>query len=506
MSEKMQQLKTLLAEVADLNASQALLSWDQQTYMPQGGSEARGNQLATLGKISHEKFTSDEIGKLLGDLEKEFEGADPDSDDARLLQVTRHDYDQATRVPSEFVSEFAIVTSKAFEAWVEARSKSDFSIFRPHLEKIVELNQRYVTFFPPSDHPYDVLLDQFERGMKTADVKAIFEALRPQQVELLQAIAEAPQVDDSFLHGAYDERKMWDFSEAIATKFGYDWQRGRQDKSAHPFTTGFSINDVRITTRFETDEPTNMLFSTMHETGHALYDQGSDQSYERTPLAGGASLAVHESQSRMWENLVGRSLPFWEHFYPEFQNIFPSEVGDVDLQTFYKGINKVEPSLIRVNADEATYNMHIMVRLELEIGMLEGAMQIKDLPETWNAKMEEYLGIIPPNDAQGVLQDIHWSGGMLGYFSTYALGNLISAQLWEKINEDVPNLQEQFRRGEFGALLAWLHEKIHVYGRKYQPQELVQRVTGSKINAGPYVRYLKQKFSEIYGLQLSMVE
>jgi carboxypeptidase Taq len=500
MSEKLEQLKILLAEVADLNAVQALLGWDQQTYMPQGGGEARGNQLATIGKISHEKFTSDEIGKLLGDLESEFDGADPDSDDVRLLQVTRHDYDQATRVPSDFVAEFAVVTSRAFEAWVEARSKSDFSIFQPHLEKIVELNQRYVTFFPPADHPYDVLLDQFERGMKTADVKAIFEALRPRQVELLKAISEKPQVEDVFLKGEYDEKKMYDFGEAIATKFGYDWQRGRQDKSAHPFTTSFSINDVRITTRFETDEPTNMLFSTMHETGHALYDLGSDQSYERGPLAGGASLAIHESQSRMWENLVGRSLSFWEHFYPEFQKLFPARVGNIDLKTFYKGINKVEPSLIRVNADEATYNLHIMVRLELEIGMIEGAMKVKDLPDIWNVKMEEYLGIVPPDDAKGVLQDIHWSGGMLGYFSTYALGNLISAQLWERINEDIPDLPDQFREGEFGALLTWLREKIHVHGRKYGPQELVQRVTGSKINADAYVRYLKQKFSDIYGL------
>ena len=500
MSEKLKQLKTLLAEVADLNATQAVLGWDQQTYMPQGGNEARGNQLATIGKISHQKFTSDEIGKLLGDLEKEYEGADPDSDDLRLLKVTRHDYDQATRVPSEFVAEFAVVTSKAFEAWMEARGKSDFSIFQPHLEKIVELNQRYVSFFPPADHPYDVLLDQFERGMKTADVKAIFDALRPQQVELLRAIAEKPQVDDSFLHIEYDEQKMWDFSEVIATKFGYDWERGRQDKSAHPFTTNFSINDVRITTRFEEDNPTVMLFSTMHETGHGLYELGSNQAYERTPLAGGASLAVHESQSRMWENLVGRSLPFWEYFYPEFQKLFPEQVGNVDLETFYKGINKVESSLIRVNADEATYNMHIMLRLELEIGMVEGTVKVKDLPEIWNAKMNDYLGIAPPDDAKGVLQDVHWSGGMLGYFSTYALGNLISAQLWEKIATDIPDLSDQFRAGEFGALLTWLREKIHVHGNKFEPQELVQRVTGSKIDSAAYVRYLKQKYSEIYGL------
>lgn len=500
MSEKLEQLKTLLAEVADLNATQSLLSWDQQTYMPQGGNEARGNQLATIGKISHQKFTSDEIGTLLGDLEKEYEGADLDSDNLRLLKVTRHEYDQATRVPSDFVAEFAVVTSKAFEAWVEAKGKSDFSIFQPHLEKVVELNQRYVTFFPPADHPYDVLLDQFERGMKTAEVQEIFDALRPQQVELLQAIAEKPQVDDDFLHVEYDEQKMWDFSEVIATKFGYEWDRGRQDRSAHPFTTNFSINDVRITTRFEEENPTVMLFSTMHEAGHGLYELGSDQSFERTPLAGGASLAVHESQSRMWENLVGRSKPFWEYFYPEFQKLFPAQVSGIDLDSFYEGINKVEPSLIRVNADEATYNMHIMLRLELEIGMVEDTIKVKDLPEIWNAKMEEYLGIVPPNDAKGVLQDVHWSGGMLGYFSTYALGNLISAQLWEKIIADIPDLPNQFRKGEFETLLSWLREKLHVHGKKYEPQEIVQRLTGSKIDAAAYVRYLKEKYSEIYGL------
>jgi carboxypeptidase Taq len=500
MSEKMQQLKTLLAEVADLNATQALLDWDQQTYMPRGGGEARGYQLATVGKIAHQKFTSDEIGELLADLEAELDGADPDSDDVRLLRVTRRDYERATRVPADFVAEFAVATSRAFEVWEDARGKSDFALFRPHLERLVELSQRYVTFFPPADHPYDVLLDQFEPGMKTAEVRAIFDALRPQQVDLLRAIAEKPQVDDSFLKGAYDRGKMWEFSESIATRFGYDWERGRQDISTHPFTTNFSINDVRITTRFEEHLPTNTLFNTMHETGHALYELGVKQSFERSPLAGAASLAVHESQSRMWENLVGRSLPFWEYFYPEFRKRFPERVGDVDLETFYKGINKVEPSLIRVDADEATYNMHIMLRLELEIGMIEGAIAVRDLPGIWNARMEEYLGVVPPDDAKGVLQDVHWASGLLGYFSTYALGNLISAQLWERINADIPDLEDQFRRGEFGALLAWLRENIHVHGGKYEPQELVQRLTGSKINADAYVRYLKGKFGEIYGL------
>ena len=500
MTEKMEVLKTLLAEVADLDNASAVLGWDQQTYMPPGGAEARGAQLATLNRISHDKFVSDEIGTLLSDLEGEYAGADPDSDEVRLLKVTRYNYDKQVRVPSDFVAEFAVVTSKAFEAWVQARSKSDFSIFRPHLEKVVELNQRYVSFFPPADHPYDILLDQFERGMKTAEVQAIFDELRPQQVELIRAIAGRPQVDDAFLSGTYDERTMWDFSVQVATQFGYDWERGRQDRAAHPFTTSFSINDVRITTRFEADKPTSMLFSTMHETGHALYDLGSKQDFERTPLAGGTSLAVHESQSRLWENLVGRSLPFWEHFFPKFAERFPEQVGNLDLQAFYRGINKVEPSLIRVNADEATYNLHIMLRLELEIGMVEGKLQVKDLPEIWNAKMEEYLGIRPPDDAKGVLQDIHWSGGTLGYFSTYALGNLISVQLWQQIQADIPDLTDQIRAGKFDALLGWLREHIHVHGTKFEPQELVERVTGSKITPGPYLRYLREKYSAIYGL------
>jgi carboxypeptidase Taq len=453
-----------------------------------------------MSSISHQKFTVDEIGSLLDDLEKEFKDSDPESDEVRFLEVVRHKYDRERLVSSDFVSEQAIVASKAYEAWVKARENSDFSIFRPHLEKIVALKQRYVTFFPPSDHPYDVLLDGFERGMKTAEVMAIFNRLRPQQVELVHAISERPEIEDSFLRLEYDNGKMWGFSEEIATNFGYDWDRGRQDLAPHPFTTDFSINDVRITNRFEPETPPNLLFSAMHEVGHALYELGINQEYERTPLAGGASLSIHESQSRMWENLVGRSLPFWEHFYPRFQELFPSQVGNLDVQAFYEGINKVKPSLIRVDADEATYNLHIMLRLELEIAMLDGTAELKDLPEIWNAKMQEYLGIMPPNDRLGVLQDVHWSYGDMGYFSTYALGNLVSAQLWEKITADIPNLEDHFRKGKFGTLLDWLHKKIHVHGKKYKPQELVEMVTGSTIDPAPYVRYLKKKFGTIYGL------
>ncbi len=498
MSEKLEQLKERLGEVADLGYASGVLGWDQQVNMPPAGNEARGQQLATLNKIAQEKFISDEVGRLIEDLKQELAGAD--SDDAALVRVAARNYDKAKRIPPSFIAEQAIVTSKAFEAWVEARSKSDFSIFRPHLEKVVELVHKYVSFFPPAAHPYDTLLDDYERGMKTADVKAIFDGLRPKQVELIKAVASAKQVKDDFLHKKYNEKKLIDFGRDVITKFGYDWNRGRQDKAPHPFETSFSINDVRITTRYEAENPLATLFSTMHESGHAMYEQGVNPAYERTPLAGGASLAVHESQSRMWENLVGRSLPFWEHFYPALKKTFPSQLDGVSLKSFYKAINKVEPSFIRVNADEATYNLHIMLRLELEIGMVAGKIAVKDLPEIWNTNMREYLGITPPNDAKGVLQDIHWSGGAIGYFSTYALGNLISAQLWEKINRDIPDLNDQIRKGNFAELLAWLRKNIHQYGQKYEPQQLVEKVTGSKITPAPYVRYLTKKYGEIYGL------
>jgi len=499
MEEKMQQLRYMLAELSDINGAQAILGWDQQTYMPPGAAESRGQQAGTLGKIAHQIATSPELGKLLDELKPDAASLDPDSDDARIIRFAIRDYEQATRLPEDFVVEQAQVTALANQAWAEARAKSDYAIFQPHMEKTVELVQRYISFFPPADHPYDVLLDQFEPEMKTADVKAIFDAVRPQQVELIKAIADKPQVDDSFLHQEFGERNQWDFGVDVITAFGYDWQRGRQDKAPHPFTNGAGITDVRITTRVDPNFFNTMIFGTMHEAGHAMYEQGFNPNLQRTNLSSGASLAVHESQSRMWENLVGRSLPFWQHFYPRLQEHFP-QLGSVSRDTFYKGINKVQPSFIRVEADEATYNLHIMLRLEMEIAIVEGKVPVKDLPEIWNAKMDEYLGITPPNDAKGVLQDIHWSWGLMGYFSTYALGNLISVQLWEKINQDIPDLEEQISSGKFDALLGWLREKIHVHGRKFMPQELVQKVTGSKIDPAPYIKYLKTKYGQIYGL------
>jgi carboxypeptidase Taq len=499
MEDRIQQLKTILGEIADLNHASAVLDWDQQTYMPSGGAEARGNQLALLGRLAHVRKTSPELGKLLEELKPYAASLDPDSDDARLVIVTSRDFDKATRVPSRHIVEFAHVTTLAQQAWVEARYKSNFSIFQPYLETIVGLRQEYASFFSDFNHPYDAVLDDFEPGMKTAEVQAIFESLRPKQVELIKAIAAKPQVDDSFLHQPFDEDRQWHFGEEVITSFGYDWKRGRQDKSAHPFTTGFSINDVRITTRVKPDYLNSMLFGSMHECGHALYGLGVALELERTGLDRGASSAIHESQSRLWENLVGRSLPFWKYYYPRLQQVFP-QLAAISLENFYKGINKVSPSLIRVEADEATYNLHIMLRFEIEIALLEGKVAVKDLPELWNARMQEYLGVTPPDTGTGVLQDIHWSGGLIGYFPTYALGNLISAQLWEIINQDISDLNDQISAGKFETLLAWLREKIHRHGAKFAPQELVQKITGSKIDSAAYIRYLTNKFSAIYNL------
>jgi len=498
--EKLSQLKTIIAEVADLTYASALLGWDQQVNMPPGGAEARGNQLATLQTIAHAKLTAPEVGQLLEDLTLFASQLDPDSDDARYIKVAKRNFTKQIKVPGEWISEFAQVTTMAHQVWAKARAENNFALFQPFLVRIMELRRRYADLFSPFDHVYDPLLDDFEPGLKTADIKDIFNRLRPRQVELIKAITSRPQVENRFLYQPYDAQKQWDFGVEVITKMGHDWEHSRQDKAAHPFTTNFGVGDVRITTRIHPEYLGTGLFGTMHEAGHASYELGIDPRLDRGALAGGASLAIHESQSRMWENLVGRSFPFWQHFYPRLQEIFPTQLGNVALEAFYKGINRVQPSLIRVEADEATYNLHIMLRLELEIALMEGSVEVNNLPEAWNSRFQEYLGITPPNDAQGVLQDVHWSGGMVGYFSTYALGNIISAQLWERLNHDIPDLADQIRRGEFSDWLGWLRSHIHCYGSKYEPQELVERATGSRIDSDPYMRYLTEKYSQIYGL------
>jgi carboxypeptidase Taq len=500
MAEKLNQLKASINEITDIYTAVSLLGWDQQVNMPHGGAEDRGNVLATLARIGHQKVTSPQMGQLIEDATAEVSSFDPDSDDARLVRVSRREFDKRTKIPARWITENAQVTTTAQTVWEEARAKSDFALFRPYLEKVIALKQEYSSFFAPYDHIYDPLLDDYEPGMKTAEVQTIFDLVQPQQVALIKAIAGKPLIDDTFLHIPYDEKAQWDFGVDVITAFGFDWNRGRQDKSVHPFTQSFGIGDVRITTRFDPERAASALFSTMHEGGHALYEQGVSLNLRRTPLATGCSMALHESQSRLWENLVGRSLPFWKFFYPRLQAKFPTQLGSVSLPAFYRGINKVEPSLIRVEADEATYNLHIMLRLELEIALLTGSLQVRDLPEAWNERMQAYLGITPPNDRLGVLQDVHWSSGLIGYFPTYALGNLVSAQLWEAMAKGIPDLSEQFEKGEYLRLLDWMRKQIHTHGAKFEPQELIQKATGSRIDPQPYLRYLGTKYSEIYHL------
>ena len=500
MQEKLKLLKDKLAELADLHAASAVLGWDQLVNMPAGAAVDRGEQIATIEKIQHAKFTADEMGELLDSLSEYTKQMDSDSDDARLVKVAKRNFDKQAKVPSEFVAEFARETTVAQSVWEKAKGASDFVMFLPNLEHLVELRREYADFFKPWDHVYDPLLDDFEPGMKTKEVQEIFDAIRPKQVELIKAISEKEKIDRSFLYLDFPEKNQWDFGEEVITKFGYDWEHGRQDKSVHPFTTSFGLNDVRITTRVKKNYLPTAMFGTFHECGHALYELGIAQNLNRSPLADGASMAVHESQSRMWENLIGRSKQFWVYFYPRLQEFFPSQLGNVSLHEFYRGINTVEPSLIRVEADEATYNLHIMLRLEIEIALMEGSMAVKDAPDAWNQKFKEYLGITPPNDAEGVLQDVHWSFGGFGYFPTYALGNLVSAQLWEKMSEEIPDIEKKIEGAEFEVILEWLRENVHIHGAKYEPQELVKKITGKKINPEPYIKYLKKKFGEVYNL------
>jgi carboxypeptidase Taq len=467
--------------------------------MPVGGAAVHGEMSGTLRRMAHERFISSALGEALDRAQDLVTALDPSSDEARLVAVTARDYARARNVPGDFVAEQAHVVSAAQHAWVEARASSSFATFQPHLEKILELKRRYVTFFPPAAHPYDVLLDEYEPGMTTSEVRQVFDVLRPRQVELIRMLGERPQVEAPFFGAAFGEADMWSFAVEVITAFGFDWSRGRQDKSVHPFAIAIGADDVRLTTRWVDREPLSLLFGTMHETGHGLYEQGVSRAHHRTSLEGGASLGMHESQSRLWENLVGRSRSFWEHFFPIVQARFPAQLGQVTLEQFYKAINRVRPSFIRVEADEATYNLHVMLRVELEIALLEGAIAIRDLPDAWRLRMREYLGLEPPDDATGVLQDIHWSAGLLGYFATYTLGNIIAAQLWESFARAHPDRDDQIRRGDFSALLSWLRREVHQHGRKYQAQELVQRVAGSRIDPEPYLRYLETKYSDVYG-------
>lgn len=500
MSGELQKLKEHLGKVNDLGKAAAVLHWDLETYMPAGGAEARSRQLGTLSEMSHELFTADEVGKWLEALAPREAELDYDSDDASLIRVTRRDYEKQRRVPSKLVGEITRAASLGQKAWEQARGESDFSIFEPHLEKLVALRIQWALCFDYEESIYDPMLDDFEPGLTTAKVRSVFDAFRPRLVELVSAIAERQgRVDASCLEGEFDLEAQKTLGLEALKVMGFDFERGRQDVSAHPFTTSFSISDVRITTNYHADDLAPAFFSTVHEGGHALYGLGVDRALDGSLLGEGTSMTVHESQSRLFENIVGRSRPFWRFFYPRLQAAFP-RFKQVELETFYRAINRVRPSLIRVLADEVTYGLHIILRFELEQALVTGELEVADLPAAWDAKMEEYLGLTPPNDAQGVLQDVHWSHADIGYFPDYLLGSMLSVQLFEKAQEEIPDLISQIECGRLESLLEWLGAKIHTHGRKFTLDELTDRVLGESLSPEPYLRYLQERYGEIYGL------
>jgi carboxypeptidase Taq len=492
-------LKERLAEINDLHKARSILGWDQQTKMPPRGAAVRAEQIATLDRIAHEKFTADETGRLLDALEGLESSMPYDSDEASLVRVTRRDWEKARRVPSELRAEMSREASRAFPVWIEARENSDFEAFLPSLRTNVDLRRRYIECFEPAGDPYDVVLDDYERDMTTAEVASVFERIKDEQGRLIADLRE-PAADVEPPTGDFPLAKQQEFELTVVTRFGYDPAAWRIDPTVHPFASGGGVNDIRITTRYM-DDSLEGLFATMHETGHGLYEHGVAPELERTPLARGTSLGLHESQSRMWENLVGRSLPFWRYFLPRLREAFPGVLDGVELEEFYRRVNTVRPSLIRVEADEATYNMHIILRFELEQDILDGTVPLEELPEAWGARMEHYLGVEVPDDRQGVLQDVHWASGSIGYFPTYALGNVVSAQIWERIVDDIPDLSAQFEQGEFGELRAWLGERLYRHGRKFTPKETIERVCGGPLDPEPYLRYLREKLGGIYGLQ-----
>ncbi|MGZ8383360.1 MAG: carboxypeptidase M32 [Nitrospira sp.] len=501
-------LTTRLVEIRRIQSAASVLSWDQETYMPVGGGAARAEQIATLEGLAHQKLVSEEVERLLTQWIDPATGASAESPteswdepSRALLRETWRDFSRAKKLPSDFVIRLSRECSLAQQAWVTAREESRFAKFLPSLQTVLGLKRDEAHYLGYRDSPYDALLDTYEPGATVAQLTPLFARLRARLVPLLKRVQSSPvTIDDSCLHQNFDQAKQVEFGRLVLTAMGYDFDRGRLDLSAHPFTTSFHPTDVRVTTRvFEKDLP-SCLFSCIHEGGHGLYDQGLDPRYYGTPLGESLSLGFHESQSRLWENCVGRSLAFWRCFYPMLQHTFPQQLANVPLERFYAAINRAAPSLIRVEADELTYNLHIMLRVEIEQALIEGRAQAEDLPGLWNDKMQSYLGIAPERDAEGVLQDVHWSMGAFGYFPTYTLGNLYSVQFFEQAKQELSQLNEDMEAGNLLPLRRWLEQKIHRWGRMFTPDHLARRVTGSGVDPEPFLRYLEGKYGALYKL------
>ncbi|WP_026795980.1 MULTISPECIES: carboxypeptidase M32 [Planktothrix] len=496
---KYTELLNRLTEINDIKSAISLLYWDQATYMPPGGAPARGRQMATLRRLAHEKFTDPVLGELLEDLRTEEANRLYPSLEASLIRVTCRDYQRAVRVPSKLMAQISQHQSACYDAWAKAREAQNFAIVQPYLKTTLELSQEYALCFPGYEHIADPLIDQQDQGMTVAKVRSLFEPLREQLVAIVEDIGSCVPLNNSCLHQNFSPKEQIKFSLGVIRSLGYDLNRGRQDKTLHPFMTKFSIDDVRITTRVYEHHLEQALFSTIHEAGHALYEQGIALELEGTPLAGGASSGLHESQARLWENVIGRSRGFWEWFYPRLQGVFMRQLGQVTTNQFYQAINKVTPSLIRTDADEVTYNLHIMIRFDLELAMLEGKLAISDLPEAWNERYKKDLGVIPTTDIEGVLQDVHWYIGLIGgMFQSYTLGNLMAAQIYHTIISFDPEIPFEIERGSVKRLLEWLQQNIYQHGRKFTTSELMEQVTGSPLKIDPFIHYLHNKYEYLY--------
>jgi carboxypeptidase Taq len=500
MSRRFDALLERLGEISDLRAASRLLTWDQETKMPPLGAEARAEQRGTLVKIMHQRQIAPELGALLEELRPFEEANEHASFEASVIRVARRDYEKAVRIPVALRAALARQSSIGYGAWLEARARKDYDLLLPHLERALELTREYVACFDPDGDPYDVLLDDYEPGTTTAEVEAVFGVLKASLVPMMRSVGEP--VDDSCLRVRFPRDAQRRFALRVLGRWGMDGEAWRLDDTVHPFEDSLSPSDIRLSTNFDEDGIQGVL-SCMHEFGHGLYDRQVDPRYARTPLADGVSYAFHESQSRLWENLVGRNLATWRFLYPDLRTEFPDRLSGVSLETFHRALNRVAPTLRRVDADEVTYSLHVILRFELERDMLSGAVALADLPDAFDAKVDEYLGLRPADVVEGVLQDVHWAETGFGYFPTYALGNVISVQLWERAAADLGDLDAHFERGEFTPLREWLGEHVHRWGRVFTPRQLLERAVGGPLDPQPYLAHLRRKLDDLYGVTVA---
>jgi carboxypeptidase Taq len=486
-----------LRKIADVNYASAVLQWDQEVNMPEAGAEARARQLATLSGISHELSVEQELGDWLATLNQD---AALHEKQRRNVKESLRNYTDRKKYTTDFVVEMSKTISESFQAWQRAKKENNFKLFGPLLEKLVDLKLRECEMLGYTEHPYDAMLNQYEPGLKASDVDTLFTEVRSHLVPFVKKIFAKQVPDDSFTQQHFKHSEQWDFGIGLLKSMGYDFKSGRQDISSHPFTTNFSSRDVRVTTRINEHDLKEMIWSCIHEGGHALYEQGLPDEDYGLPSGEYLSLGIHESQSRLWENNVGRSLPYWNYHYPELKKRFPQQLASVSLQDMYRSMNKVEPSLIRTNADELTYHFHIMIRFEIEKGLMEKTIRVQELPEYWNARYMDYLGIEVPSDSKGVLQDVHWSHGSFGYFPTYSLGSFYAAQFMNKAEAAIPGLLQLMEQGDTTLLLKWLREKIHIHGRQFTAAELCKMVTGETLSFSYFMDYAKMKYGAIYEL------